>query len=385
MLGDFLNFLVKRRRRLDVRVLTWDYPVIFAKGRELSPIYGFGWRPHRRVRLRYDDHYPVGASQHQKIVVIDGALAFCGGLDLTRSRWDTPAHGRGDERRINEGETTPTRRFTTPMMAVDGDAARVLDEVVRERWVRATGSDPLKNVTRASMARDPWPDDRCRVALDGHRCRRRAHRRADRRRAAHPRSAGSCYLDMIAAAQRSIYIENQYFTSNTLGEALAARLARTGRPGSHRGAAPVDARLARSADDGHAAHGAAEEAARRRPARPLPRVLPAHSRACRTASAATCIRSSMIVDDECCASARPTSRNRSMGLDTECDVAIEARGDERVAEAIRDFRNPLLAEHLGVPPRDGGGRASQAGGSVSAAIDSADERRPHAQTLRASR
>ena len=86
MLGDFLNFLAKRRRRLDIRILTWDYPVLFSKGRELSPIYGLGWKPRRRVRLRYDDHYPVGASQHQKVVVIDGSLAFCGGLDLTRSR-----------------------------------------------------------------------------------------------------------------------------------------------------------------------------------------------------------------------------------------------------------------------------------------------------------
>src|SRR5262245_38051370 len=34
MLGDFLNFLAKRRRRLDIRILTWDYPVLFSKGRE---------------------------------------------------------------------------------------------------------------------------------------------------------------------------------------------------------------------------------------------------------------------------------------------------------------------------------------------------------------
>jgi pyridoxamine 5'-phosphate oxidase len=33
------------------------------------------------------------------------------------------------------------------------------------------------------------------------------------------------YLDMIARAKQTIYIENQYFTSNALGEALAARLA----------------------------------------------------------------------------------------------------------------------------------------------------------------
>src|SRR5690606_29953903 len=32
------------------------------------------------------------------------------------------------------------------------------------------------------------------------------------------------YLDMIRGAKRCIYIENQYFTSNALGEALARRL-----------------------------------------------------------------------------------------------------------------------------------------------------------------
>ena len=123
MLGEFLNFLAKRRRRLRIHILTWDYPVIFAKGRELSPIYGLGWRPHRRVKLRYDDHYPIGASQHQKIVTIDGSLAFCGGLDLTRSRWDTCQHGAGDVRRINEGDTEGYAPFHDTMMAMDGAAA----------------------------------------------------------------------------------------------------------------------------------------------------------------------------------------------------------------------------------------------------------------------
>src|SRR4029077_11304251 len=42
--------------------------------------------------------------------------------------------------------------------------------------------------------------------------------------------------------------------------------------------------------------------------------------------------------------------NRSLGLDTEADVAIEARGRPQVANAIRRFREHLLAEHLGVPP-----------------------------------
>src|SRR5262245_3252739 len=154
MLGEFLNFLAKRRRRLDIRVLTWDYPVLFSKGRELSPIYGLGWRPHRRVRLRYDDHYPVGASQHQKLVLVDGTLAFCGGLDLPRSRWDTKDHAPGDVRRINEGEDEHYAPFHDTVMAMDGEAARVLDEIVRDRWFRATGH-PLKRTFVEGA--DPWP------------------------------------------------------------------------------------------------------------------------------------------------------------------------------------------------------------------------------------
>src|SRR4029077_13734386 len=42
--------------------------------------------------------------------------------------------------------------------------------------------------------------------------------------------------------------------------------------------------------------------------------------------------------------------NRSLGLDTEADVAIEARGRPQVANAIRRYREHLLAEHLGAPP-----------------------------------
>jgi uncharacterized membrane protein YdjX (TVP38/TMEM64 family) len=56
-----------------------------------------------------------------------------------------------------------------------------------------------------------------------------------------------------------------------------------------------------------------------------------------------------------------------MGLDTECDAAIEARGDERIASAIRLLRNTLLAEHLGTTPEQVEAAVREAG-SVSAGI-----------------
>ncbi|HJQ63075.1 MAG TPA: hypothetical protein VJ834_09440, partial [Burkholderiales bacterium] len=37
LLGEFLNYLAKRRRHLHIYVLNWDYPMVFSGGRELRP------------------------------------------------------------------------------------------------------------------------------------------------------------------------------------------------------------------------------------------------------------------------------------------------------------------------------------------------------------
>jgi phosphatidylserine/phosphatidylglycerophosphate/cardiolipin synthase-like enzyme len=59
--------------------------------------------------------------------------------------------------------------------------------------------------------------------------------------------------------------------------------------------------------------------------------------------------------------------NRSVGLDTECDLAIEAgNADER--RSIGRLRERLLAEHLGVSP-ESVAQALAAEGSLVRAID----------------
>jgi len=151
LLGDFLNYLVRRKRGLHVNVLNWDYPMVFGADREFPPLYGFGWRPSRRVRLRYDDTHPVAGSQHQKIVLIDDALAFVGGIDLTVRRWDTSEHAPDDPRRVAYGKPYPP--FHDLMVALDGEAAQALAQVARERWRLATG----RALRAVSVDNDPWP------------------------------------------------------------------------------------------------------------------------------------------------------------------------------------------------------------------------------------
>ena len=123
-LGDFLNDLARRRRRLRIYVLDWDYPMIFGTEREFAPLYGLSWKRHRRVHFRFDDTHPLAGSHHQKIVVIDDKVAFVGGLDLTSRRWDSPDHRPDDPRRVAAGKPYPP--FHDLFIAVDGDAARAL-------------------------------------------------------------------------------------------------------------------------------------------------------------------------------------------------------------------------------------------------------------------
>ena len=53
--------------------------MIFGLDREWGALYGLGWQRHRRIHFRYDNTHPLGGSHHQKIVVIDDAMAFSGG------------------------------------------------------------------------------------------------------------------------------------------------------------------------------------------------------------------------------------------------------------------------------------------------------------------
>jgi len=340
LLGDFLNDLARSRRSLHVNVLIWDYPMLFAKGRELPPIYGFGWKPHRRVHVRYDGGVWVGASHHQKLVVIDDRIAFCGGLDLTQSRWDTSEHRPGDPRRTNLGDKHYAP-FHDVMMAMDGDAARALGQVSRERWSRAVG----KALPRHPVDSDPWPRDLqpAMTQVDV------AASRTVAQSAGSPgvREIEKLYLDMIAAAKKYIYIENQYFTSDTLGTALAARLTEPDGPEivvvlrlSTDGwlEAPTMGALRtkllmklRDADR----HGRFHAYYPFIPGLEAGHCCDLHSKL-------------IIVDDRIVQLGSANFCNRSMGLDTECNVTIDAQERGEAVAAIEHFLNRLLAEHLNV-------------------------------------
>ena len=100
-LGDVLNALVSDRKTLHAHILCWDFAMIYGLERELLPLFKFDWKTHRQLHFRLDGKHPVRASHHQKIVVVDDAVAFVGGIDLTKCRWDTQEHLANDPRRVD--------------------------------------------------------------------------------------------------------------------------------------------------------------------------------------------------------------------------------------------------------------------------------------------
>lgn len=94
--------------------------------------------------------------------------------------------------------------------------------------------------------------------------------------------------------------------------------------------------------------------------------------ACRSSDDEQCIHihsKLMIVDDAFLTIGSANLSNRSMGLDTECNLSFEARGDARRSAAIRALRETLLAEHLGTT-REEVAAATARHPTLIAAIDS---------------
>jgi phospholipase D1/2 len=358
-LGDFLNGLARRNRRLRVRILDWDFPIVYGKDREMpSPTYGVTWKPHRRIDFRLDDQHPLAGSHHQKVVVIDDKLAFVGGLDLTNKRWDTTEHRADDPRRVFEGDPYPPMHDV--VVAFDGGAATAAAKIARDRWHAAT----LERLHPVSVANDPWPRELDVAVTDaavGLALSAPAFNDAPA-----VRQIEQLYLDMIAAARKSIYIENQYFTSQRIAQALAARLAEPDGP-----EIVLVTRLL--------SHGWLEEVTMHVLRTNLVRALREGDRHSRFHAyyphveclpEGTCVdlhSKVMIVDDEWLRVGSSNLSNRSMGMDTECDALIEARGDARIRSTIRAFRDQLIAEHAGAEPQ-ALSRAIDAKGSMAAAI-----------------
>ncbi|MGD8630400.1 MAG: phospholipase D-like domain-containing protein, partial [Gammaproteobacteria bacterium] len=344
-LRDFLDALAGRREQLQIHVLDWDFAMIFAADREWLPSYKLDWTTHEHLHFRLDDHYPPGASHHQKVVVIDDRVAFVGGLDFALGRWDTPEHKADDPRRRDRDGPIPQPYHDVQLM-VGGPIAGALGTLARERWHKATGQH--LDAPEPGGDNSPWPaaidPDLLDVTVG---IARTLPKYEDQQEV---REVEQLLVDAIAAAQETIYIENQYFTSQSVGDALAKRLEDAQGPEiivilpqqtvgwlSQNTMDVLRERLLRqlqAVDRHHRLHVYHPHA-------------PGLGKQCINVHSKT-----LVIDDALLRVGSSNFNNRSMGLDSECDLAIEARGEKRIRENIAAMRNRLLGEHLDASAAD---------------------------------
>jgi len=358
-LGAFLDRLVSEKVGLHVYLLSWDFAMIYAMEREFFPRYKLKWRTRRRINFCLDGHHPMGASQHQKVVVVDDAVAFAGGLDMSKWRWDTPAHRPDDPRRIDPGGNAYPP-FHDIQMVVDGPAARAMGELARDRWMRAGGKKPLSSA--AVEIDDPWPAsidpdfDNVQVAMA-----RTLPEYKDQRAI---REVEQLYLDSIASARRSIYIENQYLSSHRIGQALKRRLQESDGP-------EVVIILPQKTGGWLEQHTMDVLRGRiltvLRQADRHNRLRTYYPRITEDPHCALMVHSKvMVIDEDFVRVGSSNLSNRSMGLDSECDLAIAAEAADAVRSTIACFRNRLIAEHLGAAWEDIAAAIEKAGSLIGA-------------------
>jgi phospholipase D1/2 len=342
-LGPFLHWLVWKRPNLEVYLLKSILrllPAFDGFWFGIAPVGLLNQITARSMHFAVDGAHPTGAVHHQKLVIVDDTVAFCGGIDLTLGRWDTRAHAAHDPRRSSAGRSYGPRHEVAAV--VDGDAAHALAEQARDRWLAATGQ-ALEPVT----ARRPvWPNGVPRPLHDVDVAIARTLPTLPSRNEV--REVEALNRAAIAAARRVIYLENQYLAARSLAEALAARLREPDGP-------EIVIVLPRSSES--RLEQRSMDSARERLLRLLWRA-DTHGRLgvyWPVVSGGTSVyvhSKVMVVDDRLLRIGSSNLNNRSLGFDSECDVAIEAvPGTPQCVDVQREIieaRDDLVSEHLGV-------------------------------------
>jgi phosphatidylserine/phosphatidylglycerophosphate/cardiolipin synthase-like enzyme len=345
-LRGLLSALANERPGLEVYLLAWDYSLVYALEREWMQKLIFDWTTPSAIRFRFDDRHPTGASHHQKMVVVDGRIGVAGGIDLACNRWDDRRHEPTNSHRkdglVVHGPYHDTAGFLT------GPAVGHLEGVFAQRWERATGSRldlPSTEPGDAPHIEGTLPLRAHQVALS------RTEGAFDGRLAVE--EIKNLYQRAIATAERTIYMETQYFTSHIVHDALVSRMRdrRRARPEivviMPRGADTPKERLALADAQNHilaSLYQVAEQTESKF------RVYYSAAVDGDGNEVPTFIHSKLlIVDDRLLSVGSANLTNRSMSLDTELNLSWEAHAyDTELASDIARVRASLIAEHAGI-------------------------------------
>ncbi|MGH3136002.1 MAG: phospholipase D-like domain-containing protein [Gaiellaceae bacterium] len=200
------NLLAELAERVDVRVLSWKgapIPLFKPSQRDVREMLDALAR-HTKIDARADGCTGFMHCHHEKAIVIDGRVAFVGGIDLTMDGgdpYDTPAH-------VARGGIG----WHDAAVRVEGPAVADVEQHFRLRWHGAT---------RETLPRQKVPEPAGEVEVQINRTipagTYRAVRRGDY-------SILESYSAALRSAERFVYLENQFLWSPEIVAILAEKL-----------------------------------------------------------------------------------------------------------------------------------------------------------------
>lgn len=356
-LQHYIEELARRGGR--TAILTWDFLRTPLLNRTLRR---WALETADNVEVLQRDNPELTGSFHQKTIVIDRRIAYCGGFNLRQNDWDTQAHRIDEPRRNPHQSDGGVRQRPLPEYGPRHDVAvRIEGPLVTDvhdnfsvQW----------NTTLAAHRRTetrPLGELWARVTGFGHATRvepikhqRRGSGRivaqlvdAQPRRIPREQPIHDLLVRAIYNARRLIYVENQYFRSTRIADALVGSLIQH----PHMDLIIVTNRIdePRSLIYGAAWYAAL---AQRRVTEASPQFrlyqlltsgmveghvvyqpIEVHSKV-------------MVVDDEWCTVGSANFNDRSIVTESEANIAIED------ADFARRLRCRLMAEHLALDEND---------------------------------
>ncbi|MEW5840179.1 phospholipase D-like domain-containing protein [Nitrososphaera sp.] len=163
-----------------------------------------------RLEVRVDSTAPtLTSAHHEKLIVVDGRVGFCGGLDLSRGKWDVSTHDY--ESPLRDAGAEPWHDVNA---MVRGPVVWDMLLHFRQRWLFAEHRDRRR--ARAAAPPPPVQEEPGSVPAVALRTWKEMDRSGGIR---------AWYAEMFRRAERGIYIENQFpFQSKTMTDLLVRRL-----------------------------------------------------------------------------------------------------------------------------------------------------------------
>lgn len=326
----FADLLAHVASMLPVRVLLWaGSPALYPPTREFaeSAAREFNSTGETNLVCRLDDTLSGMQSHHQKAILIDGRIAFVGGIDITLldgDRWDRNDHP------LRMGPT-----WHDAGVLVEGEAVQDIQANFIERWTTVTGERGLPAPAPTIEANHTATVQVVRTLPE------RTYPNVEAEYGAY-----HAYAEAIRSAKQYIYIEDPYLWAPLLVDALADLIAHPpspdfrvvlilpafGFPGQSTNTKNVE-KLRRASADSGVFRGFSLYAGGPAPGvRPMRyRSIYVHSKLC-------------IVDDEWVVIGSANLNDRSFIDDSELGIIAH---DRAFASSLRV---ELWAEHLGLPP-----------------------------------